>query len=180
MNSSKPKLLWADDDQKQGRFRYEEKYIERKLGWECTWAHSQEEATELLAIEKFDALILDQQLPLTAEEEYRSDASYNETPWQGCVILYWLRGSNKKIENVDDDLNLNLESLIAKHKPLHSNRNIPVTIMTSYYSSKIVSATIKASPQDVHTKVNSKPVEIADIEFFLKKISDQKGLNNSN
>jgi CheY-like chemotaxis protein len=84
MNQDGRVLLWVDDDGRE-RFLYEEHLLSRR-GWVIQWAKSVREAIDKLQGACFDAVLLDQMLPLEPGALDSTDV------WSGCLLLYWLRG----------------------------------------------------------------------------------------
>ncbi|MFT4929685.1 MAG: CheY-like chemotaxis protein, partial [Phenylobacterium sp.] len=166
MSQQQKNVLWVDDDHQIKRFRYELKIIKRKLLWQVETAINVSEALEKLSYHEFDAVILDQQLPLgqavkqkLAELMRQSDLSdLNKTPvWQGCLILYWLRGVNKQIDNAPDDINPTLTAMNQAYQAKEVNRNIPATILSSFYHEELINAINLASEMDTDITIYAKP-----------------------
>jgi CheY-like chemotaxis protein len=155
MLDDKPRLLWTDDDGPD-RFMFEYYSLERK-GCKVEWAVDVFNALERLSRERFDALLLDQMLPFDKKDR-------ETTPWGGCEVLRWLRGSPSRPD---------LAPPLPAHPsgtwpvPLEENRQIPVLVISAFYNEQVLAAMRGASKRDRELAISPKPTNIDDIERFL-------------
>ena len=84
--SPRRRLLWADDDGPK-HFLYELSVLESR-GWVVRWACSVEEAVRALRAEPFDALLLDQLMPVA---EAGNCVVAERFVWSGALLVAWLR-----------------------------------------------------------------------------------------
>jgi CheY-like chemotaxis protein len=138
-------LLWIDDDGPE-RFLYEE-YVLQGKGWRVVWATSVREALEILSKEGFDAILLDQMLPLNPGPLAPADV------WSGCLLLYWLRGMLRpsaapQVEEPD---------MFGDISPLLSNRLNKVIIVSAFHDDEVEEAirTVEAS-----ISIVKKPIDL--------------------
>lgn len=138
-------LLWIDDDGPD-RFLYEE-YVLQGKGWRVVWATSVREALEILGKDGFDAILLDQMLPLNPGPLAPADV------WSGCLLLYWLRGMARppaapQVEEPD---------VFGYVSPLSSNRAIKVIIVSAFHDDEVEEA-IRAAEASI--PIVKKPIDL--------------------
>jgi CheY-like chemotaxis protein len=150
--SDKPRLLWTDDEG-PGRFLYAAMRLERE-GWEITWARSVTEAAKLLKERPFDALVLDQMLPI-------ADPSGGATVWGGCTLYRWLRGSA-----VAAGVPANLTA--PAFQPLRSNQKIPVAIVSAYRHDDVEHATNEATSDAASLAWIGKPLDLEAVRRAIR------------
>lgn len=151
-------LLWIDDDG-PGRFLYEE-YVLQGKGWRVVWATSVREALEILGKDGFDAILLDQMLPLNPGPLAPADV------WGGCLLLYWLRGllrpsAAPQVEEPD---------VFGYVSPLASNRATKVIIVSAFHDDEVEKAIRSA---EVSMQIVKKPIDI-DYLITTLALGDQR------
>jgi CheY-like chemotaxis protein len=127
-------LLWVDDDGPD-RFLYEE-YMLTRRGWSVVWATSIRDALEKLGNGEFNALLLDQMLPLDPGPLAPADV------WGGCLLLYWLRGKDWPSAAPQ----AGEPDVFRSVAPLESNRSIPVIIVSAFHDDEVEEAIKAAEP----------------------------------
>ncbi len=158
----KNKLLWIEDDPRE-RFVYEEYILTNLDNWAITWAGTVLEAMIILNRESFDAIILDQMLPI--------EKSINAPEvWGGCYLLHWLR-NGKRITNryLDNQLKRYPNPIHKKIAPLKNNKTTSLLIISAFYDEEVLKETRNASELDTKISLQGKPVEIELIRKILKK-----------
>lgn len=153
-----PQLLWVDDDERE-RFEGEIAAVVAD-GWSITWAANVPEAARLLSKRRFDAVLLDQMIAGPYGVEARV------VVWGGCRLLHWLRGSREEPWHGDDP---SWEAL-ARLRPLARNRTALVALVSAYHDDEVLRATRAASPEDAHLLLFSKPIDLAGLRRFLKRV----------
>jgi hypothetical protein len=148
--------LWVDDDGPE-RFPYEEFLLERS-GWKVRWASSVAEAMERLRRDCFDAVVLDQFLPLRS-----SETGHGAGAWGGCLLLYWLRGvpppaGAPETTALDEDKGGN-------DPPREENRGVRVVIVSAFFDAEVAAA-ISDLPGTV--AAFAKPIEVQALIDYLR------------
>lgn len=146
------RLLWIDDDGEK-RFKYEAKKL-KKRGYDIQWAQTGKQAVELLELEDFDVVILDQQLP------WDNDA--HSSVWGGILLLAWCRaeprpGAAPAIKAWDG-----LFSRDSRKKNIDSK----ILVVSAFYDDRIAEAREKLGVKLADTL--SKPV---DFPMLLARIN---------
>ena len=139
-------LLWIDDDGRD-RFLYEEHMLKRR-GWDIVWATNVRDALENLGSKEFQAILLDQMLPVAPGPLAPTDV------WSGCLLLYWLRGKPRPSAAPQAEES----DIFRETKPLASNRAIAVVIVSAFHDDEVEAAIkeIGASSQIVKKPIDSK------------------------
>ncbi|HMV68321.1 MAG TPA: hypothetical protein PKA64_15850 [Myxococcota bacterium] len=122
--SQSRRLLWGDDEGPE-RFLYAAMRLQRD-GWSITWASSVAAAAELLRSEPFDALVLDQMMPLTSR-------GGPQELWSGCTMFRWLQGAPLAIGTP-------AHITPPEFAPLPANRDLPVAIVSAYRHDDVADA----------------------------------------
>lgn len=154
-------LLWVDDDDPE-RFVFE-RFVLQKDGWRITWARDVVAAARLLEEQRFDALILDQMIAGDGVEE-------QSVIWSGCHLLRWLRGATGGAQQTQGDA-----LPWARLRTMHShpeNRAIPAAIVSAYHDADVLRETLNASEQDKTTLFLGKPVDVGQLQEFLRSVRD--------
>ena len=138
-------LLWIDDDGPD-RFPYEE-YMFIQSGWKVVWATSVREALSKLGKDRFDAILLDQMLPLDPGPLAPADV------WSGCLLLYWLRGLPRPAAapQVEDP------NVFGEFVPLESNREVAVVIVSAFHDDEVEQAITTA---EMTISIVKKPIDL--------------------
>lgn len=141
-------LLWIDDDGPR-RFVYETKQL-TKRGWEIVWAKGVEEAVDRLAERAFGAVLLDQMLPMGDPVMDRANV------WQGCLLLYWLRGQPFPSQAPAIDEWRTIEARL----PLVENRHVKMLLVSAYFDSAVDKAIRVIEPNLVSV---AKPIDVDEL-----------------
>ena len=160
--SSRGRILWVDDDG-PGRFRYAEGTLKRE-GWQVDWAADAVAAARSLGAHPYNAVILDQETPI--------DAGDARSRWAGCLILYWLRGTQASppgMPRLDNERQRRLQQAAG---PLPVNQNVPVVVISDYDAKELLDALKGASDQDRELTVLSKPLDINRLKEVLGRGSE--------
>jgi hypothetical protein len=158
MADLRPKLLWTDDDG-PNRFEYE-RYLIDSCGWSVSWAANVLQASEKLAGETFNALILDQMIP------YQGDERGPLFPWGGCLLLHWLRGTYPPKRAPIDDIPPGKD--LGQRKPHPDNQRLRVMVVSAFHDDDVLTALRGASDLDRHLSISSKPTSDKKILDFLR------------
>lgn len=137
------RLLWSDDEG-PGRFQFHA-YRLKKLGWQITWAASVDQATALLREQPFDAVLLDQMMPLEV-------GGSRSSVWAGCTILRWLKG-----HGVAAAAPPTVQQPAGAPRP--ENTRIPVAIASAYRHEDVESATREAMRVSENMPLLAKPLD---------------------
>ena len=148
-----PELLWVDDDG-QDMFLYEVYELESR-GWTIHFAGSVSEATQRLSTQRFDAVLLDQMMPLEAGPHQSVDV------WSGCMVGWWLRtaGPPPGVPKAS----LEQSQHLWTPPPIPHNQTIPVVIVSAFYD------------VDVAEQVRAIPSPSGAVEILPKPV-DFEGL----
>jgi CheY-like chemotaxis protein len=144
------RLLWSDDEG-PGRFLYAAHLLQTD-GWDITWAASVEVAAEALRNQPFDAVVLDQMLPLAADGDRAS-------VWGGCTLLRWLKGrppAPTAPPNV----------VPPAGDPHADNRDAPMVILSAYRHDDVEAATREAFGGEP-VPLLPKPLDVEALRNFL-------------
>jgi CheY-like chemotaxis protein len=152
-------LLWVDDDDPE-RFVFE-RFVLQKDGWNITWARDVVAAAKLLEGQRFDALILDQMIAGDGVEE-------QAVIWSGCHLLRWLRGKKGGAAPSSGEA---LPWARLRGMTSHpENRAIPAAIVSAYHDADVLRETLNASEQDRTTLFLGKPVDVSQLQEFLRGV----------
>ncbi len=151
MATSSKRLLWSDDEG-PGRFRYAAHRL-KAAGWEVTWANSVSEAADLLRTERFDALLLDQMLPM-------GPSGARSSVWGGCSLLRWIKG-----RPVAPAAPPTVES--PQGVPLECNKRLSFAIVTAYAEEAVEAAMREVLEEDEDLHILNKPLDIAAVLGLL-------------
>src|SRR5262245_6447499 len=144
-----PNLLWVDDDAPH-RFRYEEIVLRDEYGWSIAWAGCVQSAVTALCARPFEAIVLDQMLPLTANSRA---VGY----WGGYALWHWLKACQDPIPRPPPEH----ESLFVRHTPLSANGTAPVCIVSAFEDLTVQRAIRAACPK---IAIFAKPLELDELE----------------
>lgn len=151
--TKKKKLLWSDDEG-PGRFLYAAYRLEAD-GWAITWANSVEEAANFLREEAYDAILLDQMMPLDIGGDRAS-------VWSGCTLLRWLKGLSAAPAappNVKP----------PEGVPLKHNTIVPMAILSAYRHDDVEAATREAMREEDDIPHLSKPLDLERVRALLRR-----------
>lgn len=146
-----PRLLWIDDEGER-KFLFEV-YKLRKNGWEVDWAVSVDEATAALATHAYDAILLDQMMPLGGKGAHHVDV------WTGCLVLWWLRRGEPPAAAPPPSIEASRALWAAA--PLEANRTA-MTICVSAFDDEDVVPVMQAVAEDGSPDV---PILVKPIRF---------------
>ncbi|MET0388471.1 MAG: response regulator [Polyangiales bacterium] len=147
-----PDLLWVDDDGPH-RFKYEEVVLREDHGWQITWSRSIEGAIDALATRRFDAIVLDQMLPLADDS---AAAGY----WGGYALLHWLKGCKEPTPQPPPE---HARRFVGK-TPHPGNAEARVCIVSAFEDLTVQKAIRTVCPQ---IAIFPKPLELERLEEFL-------------
>lgn len=150
----RPRVLWVDDDDRR-RFTHIERAITR-AGWELDWAEDISRAAELLHVQRFDALILDQMIP-GPDIEHRSES------WAAYRILCWLRRTAPTGMMHEEPAWRRLDEIA----PTPANQWIPVVLASGYHDTELLRALDQANGRREHLRLLPKPVDRDRLLEFL-------------
>lgn len=162
--SNTKRCLWVDDDPHR-RFVYEE-YNLKQDGWVISWAASVQEATQLLCDGEFEAIILDQMLPVITNG--RVDI------WSACLLLYWLRGKKPSPEALPEVRQEIWNQVVQAGPPLPTNQIVPAIILSAFHEYEVLEKIKQAGLQDENIPFLSKPVDLDALRHYLSKALDEK------
>lgn len=146
------RLLWVDDDG-PARFRYEEAVLKEDRGCQVGWAASVAAALHALRSELYDAIVLDQMLPIT-------DSSPVSDYWGGCVILHWLKLSSYPPTAPPSEQ----PQLFQGPPPIAANVAAPVCFVSAFNDDDVHRELLRACAD---MPIFAKPLELAVLERFL-------------
>jgi CheY-like chemotaxis protein len=152
------RLLWVDDDG-PNRFRYEEAVLKEDRRCAVDWASNVEHALSLLRTEAFDAIVLDQMLPLT---EHSTASDY----WGGCVVLHWL-----KLSSYPATAPPTLQPALFRAPPLPANVAAPVCFVSAFSDDDVHRELLRA---DRTLPIFAKPLDLDLLEGFLDGARDSE------
>lgn len=166
---AKRRVLWVENDG-PSRFVWEERQL-HESGWTIAWALTIEQAIDQLAVQSFDAIILDQFLPYTSSDpDARMVVDGPPQAWGGCVLLWWLRRMAPP-----KDLPRELGDEWKKRRegwpsPLPCNTDISATVASDYDYDEIRKSLQAASLKglDTELEVLPKPIETDALLAFLR------------
>jgi CheY-like chemotaxis protein len=138
-------LLWVDDDGPD-RFLFEEFMLTRR-GWKVVWATSIRDALQKLGTNVFDAILLDQMLPVDPGPLAPTDV------WGGCLLLYWLRGMERPLAAPE----VEEPDAFREVEPLASNRSITIVIVSAFHDDEVEEA-IKSAAASI--EIVKKPIDL--------------------
>lgn len=138
-------LLWIDDDGPD-RFPYEE-YMLAESGWKVVWATSVRDALKKLSEDRFDAILLDQMLPVDPGPLAPADV------WSGCLLLYWLRDLTRPAAAPQAET----PNVYGDGDPLEANRKAKVVIVSAFHDDEVEGA-INAADNTI--QIVKKPVDL--------------------
>jgi CheY-like chemotaxis protein len=130
-----PNLLWVDDDAPD-RFRYEEVVLREDYDWHVTWCQHVDGAASHLTDRTFDAVVLDQMLPLTADS---NAVGY----WGGYALLHWMRESGGRAPGLPSEH----EEILRNRRPHPSNSQTRVCIISAFDDIQVKTAIRAISPK---------------------------------
>lgn len=162
MSSSPRRLLWVDDDGPAPYF-FETTTLSNQ-GWSVRWAENVTEAAEILAKEEFSAVILDHVLPLRSSPWPLSEET---VLWGGCLLLYWLRGRELPGHIPAPH---GFSELYASH-PLEANRQVPIVVVSAYFSDEIQAAMRGAISPETELRSLTKPVDTEGLLMALEEVT---------
>lgn len=149
------RLLWVDDDGEE-RFRYEQRILGAR-NWEIAWALDLLDAAEKLSTSPFDALVVDQSLPLRkGGEPTRIEGGY--------TLLHWLRRGEAPPGGEFDDFRRPLNGKQA----LGENRCLPVLIVSAFFDEDLDAKIRQISPEDQEILIAPKPLDEYSLRSYIE------------
>lgn len=149
-----PRLLWMDDEGAR-KFLYED-YKLKQQGWQIDWATSVDEAVHALCTRPYDAILIDQMMPLGGVGQQYIDV------WTGCLLLWWLRRGTPP--DVAPPPTLEASSALWEVSPLEANRTTPTICVSAFDDPDIRPVMLAASETEaLRVPVLVKPIRFADL-----------------
>jgi len=158
-----PRLLWIDDEGER-KFLFEA-YKLRKEGWTVDWAVSVDEATAALAHHPYDAILLDQMMPLGGKGSHHVDV------WTGCLVLWWLRRGHPP--EAAPPPSIEASKTLWEAVPLAANRTVEAICVSAFDDDEVVPV-IQAVAEDGSPEVPMmvKPIRYPELLAALVAIRE--------
>ena len=154
-----PHLLWIDDEGER-KFLFEV-YKLRKEGWTIDWAVSVDEATMALASHAYDAVLLDQMMPLGGKGAHHVDV------WTGCLVLWWLRRGTPP--EAAPPPSIEASRALWEASPLEANRKAKVICVSAFDDEDVVPVMqAVASDGSPDVPILVKPIRFAELHAALQ------------
>jgi CheY-like chemotaxis protein len=147
------RLLWIDDDGAR-RYPFEVGRI-IKTGYAVTWANSGRQAEDSLRAGRFDAVLLDQQLPW--------DEHLPSVVWGGVFLLAWLKGL-KLPAGVPSAQGF--DALFGEGKGLLEPHQCPVLVVSAFHDDAVARERRMLGVPD--QRFFSKPIDVHQLLSVLR------------
>lgn len=154
------RLLWTDDDGPK-HFLYELSELEGR-GWTVRWARSVTEAIRLLSAEPFEALIVDQLMPVA---EAGNGVVAERFVWSGALLVAWLRAPEALTA-----LPARLQDLAAPltcARPHPDNVGLPLQLVSAFDDPEVDA--LLATPALGAPRRIPKPVDLEDLLVLIEE-----------
>lgn len=146
-----PDLLWVDDDG-PGMFLFEVFQLE-ELGWTVHFTTHIEGAAEALRSRDFDAVLLDQMMPLAGGTDQPVDV------WAGCLVLWWLR--HQRPPGGAPAASIEATQVLWKAPPRAANTRAPALVVSAFDDPEVDAEIQAVLPGPEGIDILVKPVEAA-------------------
>jgi len=158
-----PRLLWIDDEGER-KFLFEA-YKLRQEGWIVEWAVTVEEATAALSTQPYDAVLLDQMMPLGG------DGSHHVDVWTGCLVLWWLRRGHPP--EAAPPLSIEASRVLWTTKALEENRRVPAICVSAFDDDEVMPVMQDAADDgSLEVPMMVKPIRFPDLLAALSAVGD--------
>jgi|GEM_PF-4827585 len=157
-----PDLLWVDDDG-PGMFLFEVFQLEQQ-GWTVHFVTHIAAAAEALAAKPYDAVLLDQMMPLGAGDDQPVDV------WAGCLVVWWMR--HRAPPPGAPAASVEATHALWAATPLPHNQGVPVVIVSAFDDPEVDAEIRKVSPTPRPVHILVKPVEAEALLLQLKPTGD--------
>lgn len=154
------RLLWTDDDGPK-HFLYELAELEAR-GWTVRWARSVTEALRWLCAEPFEALIVDQLLPVAEAEQ---GVVAERFVWGGALIVAWLRAP-EALAALPAPLQA-LAAPLTAQRPHPENIDLPVQLVSAFDDAE-VDALLNSAALGAPRRI-PKPVDLDDLLLLIEE-----------
>lgn len=152
-----PDLLWIDDDG-HGMFLFEVYQLEQE-GWTVHFATHLAAAAEALSTRTFDAVLLDQMMPLGAGDDQPVDV------WAGCLVAWWLRTGTPPPGA--PGASIEATAHLWAETALPTNRSLPMVMVSAFDDAEVEAQVRGLVPEPSPVPILVKPVDATQLLAHL-------------